>query len=109
MKLRSSPKKVLVFILIIFFPFFGLSQVQDLAIPFQGIAKDYFGTIVNQRSIYIEIAIVAKEQPLAILYNELHKAKTDEWRLFSVQIGKGMWMGGTKSKLSFIDLSLTHI
>ncbi|MFM1755599.1 MAG: hypothetical protein RL621_503 [Bacteroidota bacterium] len=105
MKLRSSPKKVLVFILIIFFPFFGLSQVQDLAIPFQGIAKDYFGTIVNQRSIYIEIAIVTKEQPLAILYNELHKAKTDEWGLFSVQIGKGKWMGGSKSKLSFIDWS----
>ncbi|MFN5985817.1 MAG: hypothetical protein ACK42B_02930, partial [Chitinophagaceae bacterium] len=104
MKLRSSPLRLLVFILISF-PLFGLAQIQDLGIPFQGIAKDYSGNIVNQRVIYIEVAIVNKEKPLDILYNELHKAKTDEWGLFAVQIGKGSWMGGATSKLSLIDWS----
>lgn len=105
MKLRSSPLRLLVFILIFFYPIFGLAQIQEIGIPFQGIAKDYSGNVVNQRVIYIEVAIVSKEKPLDILYNELHKAKTDEWGLFSVQIGKGSWMGGYTTKLSFIDWS----
>ena len=105
MKLRSSPIRLLVFILIFFYPLFGLAQIQDIGIPFQGIAKDYSGNVVNQRVIYIEVAIVTKEKPLDILYNELHKAKTDEWGLFAVQIGKGSWMGGSTTKLSLIDWS----
>ena len=105
MKLRSSPLRLLVFILISFYPLFGLAQIQDIGIPFQGIAKDYSGNVVNQRVIYIEVAIVTKEKPLDILYNELHKAKTDEWGLFAVQIGKGSWMGGSTTKLSLIDWS----
>ena len=105
MKLRSSALRLLVFILIFFYPIFGLAQIQDIGIPFQGIAKDYSGNVVNQRVIYIEVAIISKEKPLDILYNELHKAKTDEWGLFSLQIGKGSWMGGYTTKLSFIDWS----
>lgn len=105
MKIISYIKASLVFILIYLLPIWGSSQVQDLGIPFQGIAKDYSGTIVNQRTIYIEIAVVAKEQPLDILYKEVHQSKTDEWGLFALQIGKGRWINGSKKSLSLIDWS----
>ncbi|MFM1840792.1 MAG: hypothetical protein RIR47_841, partial [Bacteroidota bacterium] len=105
MKIISYIKASLVFILIYLLPIWGSSQVQDLGIPFQGIAKDYSGTIVNQRTIYIEIAVVTKEQPLNILYKEVHQSKTDEWGLFAIQIGKGRWINGSKKSLSLIDWS----
>lgn len=81
------------------------SQIQELAIPFQGIAKDYSGIIVNQRVVFIEMAITTKDFPSDILFNEVHKVKTDELGVFAVQIGKGKWIGGSKSKLSLIDWS----
>jgi hypothetical protein len=81
------------------------AQAQNLSIPFQGVAKDYAGNIVNQRNIYIDIALVTKEQPSVILYNELHTTKTDEWGLFSLQIGKGKWLEGMHSALSQINWS----
>ncbi|MFZ9418708.1 MAG: hypothetical protein ACO25Q_08010, partial [Sediminibacterium sp.] len=105
MKIISYIKASLVFILIYLLPIWGSSQVQDLGIPFQGIAKDYSGNIVNQRTIYIEIAVVTKEQPLDILYKEVHQSKTDEWGLFAIQIGKGRWINGSKKNLSLIDWS----
>jgi hypothetical protein len=96
--------------LVAFFLFNSLTliceaQVQNLSIPFQGVAKDYAGNIVNQRNIYIDIALVTKEQPSVILYNELHTTKTDEWGLFSLQIGKGKWLEGVHSALSKINWS----
>ena len=78
-------------------------NAQDLGIPFQGIAKDYAHNLVNQRVVYLELAIVAKDQPTTILFNELHKTKTDEWGLFSLQIGKGRWIGGRHATLTQIN------
>lgn len=78
-------------------------NAQDLGIPFQGIAKDYAHNLVNQRVVYLELAIVAKDQPTTILFNELHKTKTDEWGLFSLQIGKGKWIGGRHATLTQIN------
>jgi hypothetical protein len=105
MKIISYIKATLLYILIYLLPIWGSSQVQDLGIPFQGIAKDYSGTIVNQRTIYIDISVVTKEQPLNILYNEVHQSKTDESGLFAIQIGKGRWISGSKKSLSLIDWS----
>jgi len=79
------------------------TNAQDLGIPFQGIAKDYAHNLVNQRVVYLELAIVAKDQPTAILFNELHKTKTDDWGLFSLQIGKGKWIGGRHASLTQIN------
>ena len=78
------------------------TNAQDLGIPFQGIAKDYAHNLVNQRVVYLELAIVAKDQPTTILFNELHKTKTDDWGLFSLQIGKGKWIGGRHASLTQI-------
>ena len=79
------------------------TNAQDLGIPFQGIAKDYAHNLVNQRVVYLELAIVAKDQPTTILFNELHKTKTDDWGLFSLQIGKGKWIGGRHASLTQIN------
>ena len=81
------------------------TNAQDLGIPFQGIAKDYAHNLVNQRVVYLELAIVAKDQPTTILFNELHKTKTDDWGLFSLQIGKGKWIGGRHASLTQINWS----
>ncbi len=97
-------RKLIVLILFTI-PFLCDAQVQELSIPFQGVAKDFSGNFVNQRTIYIDVSIVTKDQPDNILYNELHKTNTDEWGLFSLQIGKGKWLNGIYTQLSQVDWS----
>lgn len=92
--------------LLIILPFLGNGQVQALGIPFQGVAKDFSGNLVNQRVIYIDVDIVSKDQPTIVLMNELHKAKTDDWGLFSLLIGKGKFLGGKYDQLFKIDWSI---
>lgn len=95
--------RIALFILLISIPFFSFAQVQELGIPFQGVAKDFSGQFVNERVIYIDLSIISKEAPSNILFNELHQTKTDEWGVFSVLIGKGKTLGATFSKLNQLD------
>ena len=97
--------KLLVLILFVFITFLCEAQVNELSIPFQGIAKDYAGNFVNQRNVFIEIAIINKDQPSIILLQELHKTKTDDWGLFAISIGKGKWLNGLYNQISKIDWS----
>jgi hypothetical protein len=84
-------------------PLLSEAQVQELGIPFQGVAKDYAGHFVNERTIYIELSIIAKDEPAQVLFNELHVCKTDEWGVFSVSIGKGKSLAARYSKLNQLD------
>lgn len=104
-KLISYTTYVLGLALFILVPFFGNSQIQTLGIPFQGIAKDYAGNFVNQRDIYVQLELLAKDQPALILIDEVHQTKTDEWGLFSILIGNGRYIGGKYRQLSQIDWS----
>lgn len=94
-----------ILLLLLLFPLLGKAQVQELGIPFQGVAKDYAGQFVNERNIFIELGIFAKDDPAKLLFKELHVTKTGEWGLFSLLIGKGKNIGGSFSKLSSIDWS----
>jgi hypothetical protein len=106
MKIPFYPcPRLLVLILFVFITSLCEAQVNDLSIPFQGIAKDYAGNFVNQRNVFIDIAIIDKNQPSTILLEELHKTKTDDWGLFSISIGKGKWLNGLYNQLSKIDWS----
>jgi hypothetical protein len=100
---KQSTKLVL--LLLLMFPFIGNAQIQELGIPFQGVAKDYSGQFVNGRTIYIELSIFSKDDPTRILFNELHQTKTDEWGLFSVLIGKGQSLNAVYANLSQMDWS----
>jgi hypothetical protein len=104
-KIIFKSSKYLVFLLLITLPFIGNTQIQSLGIPFQGVAKDYAGNLVNQRMIYVQLELQSKEQPSLILFDELHQTKTDEWGLFSVLIGKGTYIGGKYLQLSQMDWS----
>lgn len=86
-------------------PLFSIAQLQELGIPFQGVAKDFSGQFVNERQIYIGLSIIARDAPATILFNELHQTKTDEWGVFSVLIGKGRSLGATYSRLNQFDWS----
>ena len=92
-------------LLCLLLPLKGTSQVQTLGIPFQGVAKDYAGNFVNQRTIYVQLELSSKDQPTLILFDEVHQTKTDEWGLFSVLIGKGTYIGGKYRQLSEMDWS----
>ncbi len=104
-KLISYTTYILGLALFILVPFFGNSQIQTLGIPFQGVAKDYAGNFVNQRDIYVQLELLAKDQPALILIDEVHQTKTDEWGLFSILIGNGRYIGGKYRQLSQIDWS----
>ncbi len=95
----------LVLLILLTLPFLGKAQVQALGIPFQGVAKDFSGQFVNERTIYIELSIFSKDDPARILLNELHQTKTDEWGLFSVLIGKGQSLSAVYTSLSQMDWS----
>ncbi|MFM1971989.1 MAG: hypothetical protein RL185_671, partial [Bacteroidota bacterium] len=95
----------LVLLILLMLPFLGKAQIQELGIPFQGVAKDYSGQFVNERTIYIELSIFSKDDPTRILFNELHQTKTDEWGLFSVLIGKGQSLSAVYARLSQMDWS----
>jgi hypothetical protein len=104
-KIISYTTYVLGLALFILVPFFGNSQIQTLGIPFQGVAKDYAGNFVNERDIYVQLELLAKDQPAIILIDEVHQTKTDEWGLFSILIGNGRYIGGKYRQLSQIDWS----
>jgi hypothetical protein len=104
-KLIFKTSKHFVLLLLIILPFIGNAQIQPLGIPFQGVAKDYAGNLVNQRMIFVQLELQSKDQPALILFDELHQTKTDEWGLFSVLIGKGTYIGGKYLQLSQIDWS----
>ena len=91
--------------LLFILPIFGIGQVKTLGIPFQAVAKDYSGNLVNQRIVYIDLEISEKDLSGQVLLNELHKTKTDEWGLFSISIGKGKYIGGQFDQISQLDWS----
>ncbi|MBP5999358.1 MAG: hypothetical protein KA534_02785 [Sediminibacterium sp.] len=95
----------MVLLILLMLPFLGKAQIQELGIPFQGVAKDYSGQFVNERTIYIELSIFSKDDPTRILFNELHQTKSDEWGLFSVLIGKGQSLSAVYARLSQMDWS----
>ncbi len=101
--LRKSAQ--LLILLLLLLPMLGKAQVQELGIPFQGVAKDYSGQFVNERTIYIELSIFSKENPTRVLFSELHQTKTDEWGIFSVLIGKGQALNAVYTGLSQMDWS----
>jgi len=101
--LRKSAQ--LLILLLLLLPLLAKAQVQELGIPFQGVAKDYSGQFVNERTIYIELSIFSKENPARVLFSELHQTKTDEWGIFSVLIGKGQALSAVYTGLSQMDWS----
>ncbi len=78
------------------------AQKVPTGIPFQGIAKDYHGTPVNERKIYIQTTLIAGSINGNPIYKEEHETTTDPLGIFSIMIGLGNKTTGTIQSLSDI-------
>lgn len=65
------------------------AQKVPTGIPFQGIAKDYLGSPVNQRKIFIQTTLIAGSINGNPIYKEEHETTTDPLGIFSIMIGLG--------------------
>jgi len=78
------------------------AQKTPTSIPFQGIAKDFNGSPVIERKIYLQTTLIAGSINGKAIYTEEHETITDAIGVFSVQIGQGRKTQGMINSLTEI-------
>ena len=82
--------------MILTFGFFLLILIQSLfaqtpqAFKYQAIARDGDSQILANSDIYLRISIIEGSIDGKIIYTEIHQNKTNQFGLFSLEIGKGI-------------------
>ena len=78
------------------------AQKTPTSIPFQGIAKDFNGSPVMERKIYLQTTLIAGSINGKAIYTEEHETTTDAIGVFSIQIGQGRKTQGMINSLTEI-------
>ena len=78
------------------------AQKIPTSIPFQGIAKDFNGSPVIERKIYLQTNLISGSINGKSIYTEEHETTTDAIGVFSVQIGQGKKTQGIINSLTEI-------
>lgn len=65
------------------------AQSYKSGINFQAVAKDVAGNPANTRKIYIEATILKGSSNGPLVFGEYHEARTNEYGIFNIIIGKG--------------------
>ncbi len=92
----------------------GLSQTTPQKFNYQGVARNSSGVTLSNQNISIKVQILDSDSS-TIVYEEIHSATTNQFGLFSLQIGGGVvnsglfasiqWGSGRKFIRTFVDLT----
>jgi hypothetical protein len=95
-------KRNILFLIIL--ALFSLNQVNAQApekINYQGIARSSTGLPVKDQMIKLRLSIIDGSVSGSIVYSETHKATTNAFGLYTVQIGTGAIVSGTMDAISW--------
>ncbi len=81
------------------------AQSSNSGIIFQALARDSYQNPAITKNVYIQSNIIQGSKTGLIVYSEEHNTTTDATGVFSVSVGMGNRIGGTKSNLPDIDWS----
>ncbi len=91
-------KKYLFLILFIFIATTTFSQAPQ-RFNYQGVARNNFGTVLNNRPIAIRLSVKEGSASGSVVYSERHAINTDQYGVFAVQVGAGTIISGTFSAI----------
>lgn len=91
-------------ILILFFfsPFFLFAQIPD-GISYQAVATDLNGLELTSQNISIKATILSNSATGTIEFVEDHNITTNDFGLFTINIGQGNYISGNSATIKEID------
>jgi hypothetical protein len=106
-RFNSNTTLIIVFSLLFIFQSNHNIQAQssNSGIIFQALARDSYQNPAITKNVYIQSNIIQGSKTGLIVYSEEHNTTTDATGVFSVSVGMGNRIGGTKSNLPDIDWS----
>ncbi|MFT5019965.1 MAG: hypothetical protein ACI9CU_001357, partial [Polaribacter sp.] len=81
-------------------PFFGYAQAPEM-FNYQGVARNADGKVLSNQEISLRIGILSAVNMDRAVYAEEHAIKTNNFGLFSIQIGNGEALEGEISKVDW--------
>ena len=77
-----------------------LAQTAPQKMSYQAVARNSAGTIVASQAIAIKVEIVDADLT-SIVYSETHATTTNQFGLFTLQVGTGSIVSGTFSAINW--------
>ncbi len=98
-------KKLTFFLPLFLLLTFSLFAQAPQAICYQAAAKDATGKDLIQQDISIRASIMRGDPNGILEWQESHEITTDDFGLFSIEVGKGLYLGGNQTELQNIKWS----
>jgi len=81
--------------------FFNWAQSPPEAISYQGVARDDNGEVLVNRNLTLRISILLGNENGMVEYSETHEVTTNDFGLFTLQIGRGEVLSGSFSDINW--------
>jgi hypothetical protein len=95
-------KKVLLLLLVMAMGFATQLIAQaPLRINYQGVARNNFGTTINNKTISLRLSVREGSAGGGIVYSETHTINTDQYGVFALRIGGGSVVSGTMAGVNW--------
>ncbi len=95
-------KKVLLLLLVIAIGFSTQLLAQaPLRINYQGVARNNFGTTINNKTISLRLSVREGSAGGGTVYSETHTINTDQYGVFALSIGGGSIVSGTMASVNW--------
>lgn len=102
LKLIKMKKYLCIFLFVSVLASFAFAQAPE-AFKYQAVVRNTTGEILANQDIAFKIGIVQNSETGNEVYSELHKARTNEFGLVSLEIGNGTRIAGEFSKINWAD------
>ena len=108
LKVINDMKKSI--ILLLLFISYGTSFAQTApGINFQAVARDQYGNPARDRNIFVQTSILQTSATGTILLQEEFSTSTDNVGVFTIKLGQGKRLSGTKLDLQSIEIGRAHV
>ncbi len=95
-------KKILIFLMAIMLGVSAFTYAQaPLRINYQGVARNNFGTTINNKAISLRLSVRDGSSSGSIVYSETHAISTDQYGVFALSIGGGTLVSGSMAGVNW--------
>ena len=95
-------KKNLIFLMVIMLGVSAFTYAQaPLRINYQGVARNNFGTTINNKAISLRLSVRDGSSSGSIVYSERHAISTDQYGVFALSIGGGTLVSGSMAGINW--------
>ena len=95
-------KKVFLLLLVCIFAVTGFLQAQaPLSFNYQGVARNNFGTVINNKTISIRFNVRDLSSGGTVVYSERHTISTDQYGVFALRVGGGTVISGAMNTVNW--------